>query len=143
LQLNAQWYSDFKRRKGVKAERLGEAKAVIRLGGSGLEDVDLIRVFRVLMPEDDGTDGVSANLTLRGFLFTCRLSETYWGAVLSRTRREDPMVGTYMWHKAAQVYLREGVPMENDSHGGIDPALGEYKRKFCSRLVTPCQLRHE
>jgi hypothetical protein len=139
--LNARWYSDFEERKGFRAERRAESEAVISLAALATGDDDLVRVFRAVIP-----DGVTAPdsdrraAKLCGFLVTCRLSETFWAAVLSRSLLDHSGVGHYMWHKAAQVYLREGVPLENDGTGGGDPALGAYKQRFSSGLIHTHQL---
>jgi hypothetical protein len=142
LELNRQWYSEFERRKGFKAERFSEAEAVVSLAGACRDDHDLVRVFRALAPVCE-TASVPARRTLRlcGFLVTCRLSESYWAAVLSRSLFEYSGLGHYMWQRAAQAYLREGVPLENDNSAGFDPALSAYKERFSSQLISPYHLR--
>lgn len=142
LELNRQWYSEFERRKGFKAERFSEAEAVVSLADRCRDDKDLVRVFRALTPVCE-TSSVPARRTLKlcGFLVTCRLSENYWAAVLSRSLFEYSGLGHYMWQRAAQVYLREGVPLENDNSAGFDPALSAYKERFSSQLISPYHLR--
>jgi len=142
LELNRQWYSEFERRKGFKAERFSEAEAVVSLADLCRDDHDLVRVFRALAPVCE-TASVPARRTLKlcGFLVTCRLSENYWAAVLSRSLFEYSGLGHYMWQRAAQVYLREGVPLENDNSAGFDPALSAYKERFSSQLISPYHLR--
>jgi len=142
LDLNRQWYSDFERRKGFKAERFREAEAVVSLANICRDDTDLVRVFRALAPVCE-TASVPARRTLKlcGFLITCRLSENYWAAVLSRSLFEYSGLGHYMWQRAAQAYLREGVPLENDNSAGFDPALSAYKERFSSQLISPYHLR--
>ncbi|HEY0376484.1 MAG TPA: hypothetical protein VGC87_05960 [Pyrinomonadaceae bacterium] len=142
LDLNRQWYSDFERRKGFKAERFAEAEAVVSLADACRDDHDLVRVFRALAPFCE-TASVPARRTLKlcGFLVTCRLSENYWAAVLSRSMFDYSGLGHYMWQRAAQAYLREGVPLENDNSAGFDPALSAYKERFSSRLISPYHLR--
>src|SRR5215213_1082151 len=142
LELNRQWYSDFERRKGFKAERLAEAEAVVSLADACRDDHDLVRVFRALAPVCE-TASVPARRTLKlcGFLVTCRLSENYWAAVMSRSLFDYSGLGHYMWQRAAQAYLREGVPLENDNSAGFDPALSAYKERFSSQLISPYHLR--
>lgn len=139
--LNARWYSDFEERKGFRAERLAESEAVISLAALAAGDDDLVRVFRAVVPGGERESEAGRRGTkLCGFLVTCRLSETFWAAVLSRSLVDYSGVGHYLWHKAAQVYLREGVPAENDGTGGGDPALGAYKQRFSSGLIETHQL---
>lgn len=142
FRMNGRWYAEFEARKGFRAERFAESEAVISLAALGLGDRDLVRVFRAFIPVGDAAGGARAPgpAKLCGFLVTCRLSETYWACVLSRSLSEHSGVGHYLWHKAAQVYLREGVPLENDSTSGADPALTAYKRRFSSGLIYPYQL---
>jgi hypothetical protein len=138
LGMNSRWYADFEARKGFRAERFAESEAVIALAGLGLDDKDLVRVFRAVIRGGATREGrARAPAEFCGFLITCRLSETYWAAVLLRSLSEHSGVGHYLWHKAAQVYLAEGVPMENDSTSGSDPALSAYKRRFSSGLIYP------
>lgn len=140
--MNRQWYSDFEERKGFRADRFPESEAIISLSGLGLADTDLVRVFRAVRHDHEITSGPPARKTARlcGFLITCRLSENYWAAVLSRSLFEYSGLGHYLWHRAAQLYLREGVPMENDNTSGSDPALRAYKQRFSSELIYPYQL---
>jgi hypothetical protein len=142
FELNSGWYSDFEERKGFKAERFPEAEAVVSLADECRDDHDLVRVFRALVPVCE-TASVPARRTLKlcGFLVTCRLSENYWAAVLSRSLFEYSGLGHYMWQRAAQVYLREGVPLENDNSAGDDSALSAYKQRFSSQLISPYHLR--
>lgn len=137
LGMNARWYSEFEARKGFRAERFAESEAVISLASLGPGDKDLVRVFRAVTGGGDAARGGRPPADCCGFLITCRLSETYWAAVLLRSLSEHSGVGHYLWHKAAQVYLREGVPLENDSTSGSDPALTAYKRRFSSGLIYP------
>lgn len=142
LGLNRRWYSDFERRKGFKAERFGESEAVISLAAASRGDRDLVRVFRALIPVcETASVPVRRTLKLCGFLVTCRLSEGYWAAVLSRSLYEYSGLGHYMWQQAARVYLREGVPMENDGSAGFDPALATVKRRFASDEISTHRLR--
>lgn len=136
LGMNARWYAEFEDRKGFRAERFAESEAVISLSSPGPGDKDLVRVFRAVTGGDAAREGGPA-ADFCGFLITCRLSETYWASVLLRSLSAHSGVGHYLWHKAAQVYLGEGVPMENDSTSGSDPALTAYKRRFSSGLVYP------
>lgn len=147
--LNARWYSDFEGRKGFRAERRQESEAIIALACRADGEDDLVRVFRAVIPAGEAAsdsfgalalDSSGETTKLCGFLVTCRLSETFWAAVLSRSVLEHSGVGHYMWHKAAQAYLREGVPLENDGTGGGDPALAAYKQRFSSDLVYTHQL---
>ena len=139
--MNSQWYSDFEERKGFRAERFSESEAIISLSSLGVDDTDLVRVFRAVLPNYEiASEPPRKVARLCGFLIACRLSETYWAAVLSRSLFEYSGLGHYMWHKAAQVYLREGVPMENDNTSGSDPALRAYKQRFSSELIYPYQL---
>jgi hypothetical protein len=139
--MNTRWYSDFEGRKGFRAERLPESEAIISLAGLAPGDNDLVRVFRAVIPVDEIASETHRKTTkLCGFLITCRLSETFWASVLSRSLIDCSGVGHYMWHKAAQVYLKEGVPSENDGTDGGDPALGAYKQRFSSGLVHTHQL---
>ena len=142
FELNSRWYSDFESRKGFKAERFDEAEAVVSLAARCRDDKDLVRVFRALAPVCD-TSSVPARCArkLCGFLITCRLSENYWAAVLSRSLFEYSGLGHYMWQRAAQMYLREGVPLENDNSAGFDPALSSYKQRFSGQLISPYHLR--
>jgi len=142
LRVNRQWYADFENRKGFRAERFSESEAIISLSGLGLDDHDLVRVFRALAPGDGAARGANgrAPRKLCGFLVTCRLSDTYWACVLSRSLSECSGVGHYLWHRAARVYLKEGVPLENDGTSGSDPALSAYKQRFSSELLYPHQL---
>lgn len=135
LGMNRRWYADFEARKGFRAERFAESEALISLSCLGLDDKDLVRVFRALRPGRGAERHAPEEFC--GFLLTCRLSETYWACVLSRSLSEHSGVGHYLWHKAAQVYLGEGVPMENDNTSGSDPALSAYKRRFSSGLIYP------
>ncbi len=139
LGMNGRWYADFEARKGFRAERFAESEAVIALSSRALDDTDLVRVFRAVIRGGDATREGRAPAPAKfcGFLITCRLSETYWASVLLRSLSEHSGVGHYLWHKAAQVYLREGVPMENDSTSGSDPALTAYKQRFSSGLIYP------
>jgi hypothetical protein len=142
FEMNDQWYSDFEYRKGFKAERRAEAEAIISLSDLCMDDHDLVRVFRALITGRETAVGPSRRATkFCGFLVTCRLSESYWASVLSRSLFEYSGLGHYLWQKAAQAYLREGVPMENDSTGGFDPALCAYKERFSSALLNTYQLR--
>jgi len=142
FELNRQWYSEFEERKGFKAERFAEAEAVVSLADLCRDDHDLVRVFRALAPVCE-TASVPARRTLKlcGFLVTCRLSESYWAAVLSRSLFDYSGLGHYMWQRAARVYLREGVPLEKDNSAGFDPALSSYKERFSSQLISPYHLR--
>jgi hypothetical protein len=142
FELNRQWYSEFEQRKGFKAERFAEAERVVSLADTCRDDHDLVRVFRALAPVCE-TATVPARRTLKlcGFLVTCRLSENYWAAVLSRSLFEYSGLGHYMWQRAARAYLREGVPLENDNSAGFDPALSAYKQRFSSQLISPYHLR--
>ncbi|HKQ51563.1 MAG TPA: hypothetical protein VJT74_04285 [Pyrinomonadaceae bacterium] len=142
FELNRQWYAEFEQRKGFRAERFAEAEAVVSLAAACRDDRDLVRVFRALAPVCE-TASVPARRTLKlcGFLVTCRLSESYWAAVLSRSLFEYSGLGHYMWQRAAQAYLREGVPLENDNSAGFDPALSAYKERFSSQLISPYHLR--
>jgi hypothetical protein len=140
--MNKQWYADFESRKGFRADRFEESEAVIELACSGLGDIDLVRVFRAVITSDEEWSASSRKAgKLCGFLITCRMSEAYWACVLSRSLSEYSGLGHYMWQKAAQVYLKEGVPMENDNTGGPDPALCSYKQRFSSELINTYQLR--
>jgi len=140
-EMNTRWYSDFEERKGFRAERLPESEAIISLAGLAPGDNDLLRVFRAVIPVDAAASETHRKTTkLCGFLITCRLSETFWASVLSRSLTDHSGVGHYLWHKAAQVYLEEGVPLENDGTDGGDPALGAYKQRFSSGLIHTHQL---
>lgn len=142
LALNSQWYSDFEYRKGFKAERRAESEAIIRLASLHVGDRDLVRLFLATAPQVE--NGAATSLETRrlcGFLVTCRLSEKYWAGVLSRSLYEYSGLGNYLWQRAAQVYLREGVPLENDGTAGSDPALSAYKQRFASRLINSYRLR--
>jgi hypothetical protein len=98
-------------------------------------------VFRAVIPADGVASETRRKATkLCGFLITCRLSETFWASVLSRSLTDHSGVGHYMWHKAGQAYLQEGVPAENDGADGGDPALGAYKRRFSDGLIHTHQL---
>ena len=139
--MNKRWYSDFEERKGFRAERLPESEALISLAGLAPGDDDLLRVFRAVIAGDEmASESQRKTAKLCGFLITCRLSETFWASVLSRSLIDHSGVGHYMWHKAAQVYLKEGVPLENDGADGGDPALGAYKRRFSNGLIQTHQL---
>jgi hypothetical protein len=137
LGMNGRWYTEFEARKGFRADRLAESEAVIALAGLGLGDKDLVRVFRAVRRGGDAAREGRPPEEFCGFLITCRLSATYWASVLLRSLSAHSGVGHYLWHKAAQVYLREGVPLENDNTGGPDPALNAYKRRFSSGLIYP------
>lgn len=141
-ELNRQWYSEFEYRKGFKAERFAESEAIISLAVESQDDKDLVRVFRALIPSCE-TSVVPARRVMKlcGFLVTCRLSESYWAAVLSRSLYEYSGLGHYLWQRAAQVYLREGVPMENDGAAGSDPALSAVKQRFASEQISTYRLR--
>lgn len=140
--MNERWYADFESRKGFRADRFAESEAVIELACSDLVDADLVRAFRAVLPDDEGAATESSRKRGKpcGFLITCRLSDTYWSCVLSRSLYEYSGLGHYMWQKAAQAYLKEGVPMENDNTGGPDPALCSYKQRFSSGLINTYQL---
>lgn len=144
FRMNKQWYSDFEYRKGFKAERFSESEAIISLASLSPGDKDLVRVFRAVMPTYETASEPSRKIRkLCGFLITCRLSETYWAGVLSRSLIEYSGLGHYLWHKAAQVYLKEGVPMENDGSAGFDPALSFYKQRFASELINTYRLQRK
>jgi hypothetical protein len=138
LELNRRWYSDFECRKGFRAERFAESEAIISLAVENRDDKDLVRVFRALLP---GGGGAAGEPKLCGFLVTCRLSENYWAGVLSRSLCEYSGLGHYLCQKAAQVYLREGVPMENDGTAGSDPALSASKERLASGQLYTYRLR--
>ena len=142
FRLNERWYADFEYRKGFRAERFAESEAIISLASLYPDDKDLVRVFRAVIPKyETTTETPQRTAQLCGFLITCRLSESYWASVLSRSLFEYSGLGHYMWQKAAQAYLKEGVPMENDGTGGFDPALCAYKQRFSSELINTYQLR--
>jgi hypothetical protein len=142
LELNRQWYSDFECRKGFEAERFAESEAVIALAAESRDDQDLVRVFRALIPVCETTSvPVRRTLKLCGFLVTCRLTESYWAAVLSRSLCDYSGLGHYLYMKAAQAYLREGVPMENDGTAGSDPALSASKLRLASEQISTYRLR--
>lgn len=142
FEMNRQWYSDFEYRKGFKADRFSESEAIITLASLKPGDEDLVRVFRAVIPNYETVSEPRRKMTkLCGFLITCRMSETYWAAVLSRSLFEYSGLGHYLWQRAALAYLKEGVPMENDNTGGPDPALCAYKERFASELINTYQLR--
>lgn len=142
LELNRQWYSDFERRKGFKAERFAESEAVIALAARGRDDQDLVRVFRALIPVcETASVPVRRRLKLCGFLITCRLTESYWAGVLSRSLFEYSGLGHFLCQRAARVYLSEGVPMENDGTAGSDPALSASKLRLASDEISTYRLR--
>ena len=141
-ELNRQWYSDFEYRKGFKAERYAESEAVISLAAVSRDDKDLVRVFRALVPVCE-TTSVPARRVMKlcGFLVTCRLTESCWAGVLSRSLCDYSGLGHYLIQRAALAYLREGVPMENDGAAGSDPALHASKQRFASEQISTYRLR--
>lgn len=142
LALNSQWYADFEYRKGFKAERFTESETIISLASLHPDDKDLVRVFRALIPVSERASASPHKVwKLCGFLITCRLSETYWAGVLSRSLFEYSGLGHYLCQQAAQVYLQEGVLMENDGTAGSDPALSASKQRLASDLINTYRLR--
>ncbi len=142
LALNSQWYADFEYRKGFKAERFQESEAIISLAGLHPDDKDLVRVFRATIPVCERASEAPRRVRkLCGFLITCRLSESYWAAVLSRTLFEYSGLGHYLFQEAARLYLQEGVLMENDGAAGSDPALSATKQRLASDVINSYRLR--